>query len=83
MENGCLALKQKERVSFLRFWHIKDDFAQLNTINTIFKAEKAQSPMIYPMVQSVVQFCLEIDKKRLLQWHCPWSSSSKNKIFKF
>jgi hypothetical protein len=41
MENGHLALKQKERVSFCDFLHIKDDFAQLNTTKTIFKAEKA------------------------------------------
>jgi hypothetical protein len=38
--------------------------------------------MIYPMAQSVARVCVEIDKKMLLQWHCPLtsSSSSKNKI---
>jgi hypothetical protein len=43
MENGRLALKQKERVSFCDFWHIKDDFARLSTTITISKAEKAPS----------------------------------------
>jgi hypothetical protein len=32
--------------------------------------------MIYPMVQSVALIFVEIDKKKALQWHCPWSSSS-------
>jgi hypothetical protein len=42
MENGGLALKQRESISFCDFWHFNDDFAQLNTTKTIFKAEKAQ-----------------------------------------
>jgi hypothetical protein len=42
MENGGLALKQRESISFCDFWHVNDDFAQLNTTKTIFKAEKAQ-----------------------------------------
>jgi hypothetical protein len=36
--------------------------------------------MLYPMVQSVALVCVEIDKKMPLQWHCPLSSPSKNKI---
>jgi hypothetical protein len=43
MEKGCLALKQRESIHFGDFWHTNDDFVQLNTTKTIFKAEKAQS----------------------------------------
>jgi hypothetical protein len=43
MENGGLALKQRESIHFGDFWHINNDFAQLNTTKTIFKAEKAPS----------------------------------------
>jgi hypothetical protein len=43
MENGGLALKQRESIVFFDFWHINDDFAQLNATKTIFKAEKAHS----------------------------------------
>jgi hypothetical protein len=41
MENGGLALKQRESISFCNFWHFNDDFAQYNTTKTISKAEKA------------------------------------------
>jgi hypothetical protein len=42
MENGRLALKQRERF-FGDFWHIHDDFAIKNATNIIYKAGKAQS----------------------------------------
>jgi hypothetical protein len=53
MENGCAALKQKERVSFCDFWHIKDDFARKNAANTILNVKKhgpTNLYMLYPMV---------------------------------
>jgi hypothetical protein len=40
MENGDLALKQRERVSFCDFLQINDDFAMKNATDIIFKAEK-------------------------------------------
>jgi hypothetical protein len=43
MENGGLALKQRESILFGDFWHFNDDFAIKNATKTIFKAEKAQS----------------------------------------
>jgi hypothetical protein len=43
MENGGLALKQRESIHFGDFWHFNDDFAIKNATKTIFKAEKAQS----------------------------------------
>jgi hypothetical protein len=43
MENGGLALKQRESIHFGDFWHINDDLVQLNATKIIFKAEKARS----------------------------------------
>jgi hypothetical protein len=39
MENGRMALKERESILFVIF----DDFAQYNTTKTISKAEKAPS----------------------------------------
>jgi hypothetical protein len=52
---------------------------------TSFSKLKKHSPttlyMLYPMAQSVALFCIEIDKKMPLQWHCSLSSSPwKSKI---
>jgi hypothetical protein len=45
---------------------------------TSFSKLKKHSPttiyMLYPMAQSVALFCIEIDKKMPLQWHCSLSS---------
>jgi hypothetical protein len=38
MENGGLALKQRESIHFGDFWHIQDDFAIKNATKTISKA---------------------------------------------
>jgi hypothetical protein len=65
MENGRLALKQRERVSFGDFWHIHDDFAIKNATNIISKLKKhgpTNLYMLYPMVQSVALVCVEIEK---------------------
>jgi hypothetical protein len=48
-------------------------------LQTFFSKLKKHSPtclyMLYPMVQSGVLVCVEIDKKMPLQGHCPLSSS--------
>jgi hypothetical protein len=45
---------------------------------TSFSKLEKHSPttlyMLYPMAQSVALFCIEIDKKMQLQWHCSLSS---------
>jgi hypothetical protein len=43
MENGGLALKQRESISFCDFWHISDDFAIKNATDIFSKAENAPS----------------------------------------
>jgi hypothetical protein len=43
MENGGLALKQRESIQFGDFWHFNHDFAIKNATKTISKAEKTQS----------------------------------------
>jgi hypothetical protein len=60
MENGGPALKQRESIQFGDFWHISDDFAIENAIETIFKAEKAPS---YSSLHS-----LSNDAKRFACW---------------
>jgi hypothetical protein len=77
--NGGLALKQRESILFGDFWHIKM-ILQLKMPQRPFSKLKKHAPtnlyMLYPMAQSVALFCIEIDKKMPLQWHCPpWSSS--------
>jgi hypothetical protein len=52
-------------------------------LKTSFLKLEKHSPtrlyMIYPMLQSVARFCVEKEKKLILQRHCPLSLSSKNK----
>jgi hypothetical protein len=43
MENGGLALKQRESILFGDFWRLNDDFAIKNATNIISKAEKSPS----------------------------------------
>jgi hypothetical protein len=47
-----------------------------------FSKLKKHSPtnlyMLYPMVQSVALIFVGKVKKKALQWHCPWSSSSSS-----
>jgi hypothetical protein len=76
MENGGLALKQRESILFGDFWHFNDDFA-IKMPQRQFSKLKKHGPtniyMLYLMAQSVALFCIEIDKKMPLQWHCPSS----------
>jgi hypothetical protein len=48
-------------------------------LQTSFPELKKHRPtnlyMLYPMAQSVVLVCVEIDKKMPPQWHCPLSST--------
>jgi hypothetical protein len=48
-------------------------------LQTSFPELKKHGPtnlyMLYPMAQSVVLVCVEIDKKMPPQWHCPLSST--------
>jgi hypothetical protein len=48
-------------------------------LQTSFPERKKHGPtnlyMIYPMAQSVVLVCVEIDKKMPPQWYCPLSST--------
>jgi hypothetical protein len=56
MQNGGLALKQKESIHFGDFWHMQDDFA-IKMLQTSFPKPKKCSTtnlcMLYPMAQSV------------------------------
>jgi hypothetical protein len=85
-ENGGLALKQKESISFWWFLAHRNDFA-IKMLQTSFPELKKHRPtnlyMLYLMAQSIVFVCVEIDKKMPPQWHCPLSSSSwwKTKSF--
>jgi hypothetical protein len=89
MENGCLALKQKESIHFGDFWHIHDDFAIKNATNIFSKAKKCSPTilyMIYLMAQSVSLVFLQKVKKMPPQWHivhCHWKSIvHHSKLFK-
>jgi hypothetical protein len=60
------------------FWHMKM-ILHNRTLQRPFSKLKKNPPtnlyMLYPMMQSVARFCVEIDKQMPLQRHCPLPSS--------
>jgi hypothetical protein len=64
MENGRLALKQRERVFFGDFLHIHDDFAIKNATNIIFKAGKAQSYSSLHDLSNGAKRCKSLSRNR-------------------
>jgi hypothetical protein len=76
MENGRMALKQKKASIFVIFG-TSMMILHNTTLQRPFPKLKKHHPtnlyMLYPMAQSVLLVCIEIDKKMTLQWHCPSS----------
>jgi hypothetical protein len=80
MEKGCLALKQRESIHFGDFWH-NTMILQQKMLQRPFSKLKKHHPtclyMRYPIMQSDLLVCVEIDKKMALQRgivHCHWKS---------
>jgi hypothetical protein len=75
-------LKQRETILFVILahqWWFCNKICYRHHFSKLKKHRPTHLYMIYPMVQSLVHFCVEIDKKSTLQRHCPLSSSSSSK----
>jgi hypothetical protein len=79
LKTDVLLWNEKKGSLFCDFWHIKM-ILHNRTLQRPFSKLKKHHPtnlyMLYPMVQSVDRFHVEIKKKMLPQWHCPLPSSS-------